>query len=80
MKVKYIYNEVPYYYMTHEQETTVRQILEAADFAPWGGARDTVTEIILEEIGAFMDGTRSVRDTARIIQNRVRLLVQERML
>ncbi len=80
LKVKYIYNEVPYYYMTHEQETTVRQILEAADFAPWGGARETVTEIILEEIGAFMDGTRSVRDTARIIQNRVRMLVQERML
>ena len=79
LKPKSTYNEVPYYYMTQEQEHTVRQILEVADFAPWGGTRDTVTEIILEEIGAFMDGTRSVQDTARIIQNRVRTVVQERL-
>ena len=79
MKIKYVYNEVPYYYMTQEQEDTVRQILEVVDFTPWGGTRDTVTEIILEEIGAFMDGTRSARDTARIIQNRVRTVVQERL-
>ena len=79
MKTKYLYNEDHYYYLTQEQESTVRQILEAADFTLWGGVRDTVAEIILEEIGAFMDGTKSVQDTARIIQNRVRTVVQENL-
>ena len=80
LKPKSGYNGVSYYYLTQEQEETVRRILEAADFTPWGGVRDAVTEIILEEIGDFMDGKRSVRDTARIIQNRVRTFVQERLL
>ncbi len=78
-KTEYLCNETPYYYITQEQEDKARQVLEAADFTPWGGTRDTVTEIILKEIGAFMDGTKSVQDTAQIIQNRVRTVVRERL-
>ena len=77
LKPKTVYNKVPFYYMTQEQADMVREIVEAVDFTPAGGLRDTVTDIILDEIGGYMEGTRGVEDTARIIQNRVRTVVQE---
>lgn len=72
------WNNVSLYYVTQEQADTLWQILDAADFTPSGGVKDKVTDIILDEIGAYLDGTRSAQDTAKIIQNRVRTMVQER--
>ncbi len=73
-------NEVVlYYYMSQEQADALLEIFEALDFTPGGGPGDKVLDIIVEESAAYLDGTRTVQETAEIIQNRVKNLVQERL-
>ncbi len=69
--------EVLYYYMSQEQADALLEIIEVLDFTPRGGAQDRVLDIIDEESAGYLDGSRSVKETAEIIQNRVRNLVQE---
>lgn len=66
-----------YYHSTEEQIHTLLQIIEHADFTPMG--YDTaITDILLEELGDYPNGGRTLEEITPIIQNRVMLLLQER--
>ncbi len=71
--------EVLYYYMSQEQADALLEMIEMLDFTPQGGAENRVLDILEEESTGYLDGSRSVKETAEIIQNRVRNLVQEEL-
>ena len=71
--------EVLYYYMSQEQADALLEMIEMLDFTPQGGAENRVLDILEEESAGYLDGSRSVKETAEIIQNRVRNLVQEEL-
>lgn len=72
--------EILYDYMSQEQADALMEIFEALDFTPRGGTQDKVLDILVEESAAYLDGTRTAQGTAEIIQNRVKNLMQERLL
>lgn len=71
---------IPYYYLTQEQIDAVLEIVENIDFTPKReGVRYDVISILMEELGPYIEGKRSLEESARILQNRVQNLVQENM-
>ncbi len=81
-KVRFMFEEevYPCYYMTQEQVDMVTGVIEQADFTPViKGRQYQIISILLEELGAYIDGQKSLEEAADILQNRVQNLVQENM-
>lgn len=65
-----------YYYSTQEQISDLLQVIEHADFTPMG-YNAAISEILLEELGNYLNGSRTLEEITPIIQNRIMLLIQE---
>lgn len=69
------------YYLTREQVDAVLKVIEETDFTPrHGGLQYNIIGILLEELGPYIEDRRSLEESTRILQNRVRNLVQENLL
>ena len=64
------------YAMTEDEASAIRDVVYSASVQYDGDS--TVFMIVGEEIDALFNGTRSARDVARIIQNRVQTYLNER--
>lgn len=69
---------IDYYCLTQEQAETLRYAAEHAVFTLDGGLKKEVLEIITEEMKAYLNREKTLKETTAVIQNRVQLLVQER--
>jgi len=71
---------VPYYYITEDQADIVMEVIKNADFTPrYGGLQYQIISILLEELGPYIDGQKTLEECTRILQNRVQNLVQENL-
>lgn len=71
--------ETKFYALGQEEAETLRSVLEQIDFRPRGTLEQSVLSIVEEEAAAFIKGGKTVDETTEVIQNRVRLLLQENM-
>lgn len=71
--------EFPFYYLTQEQADEILELIEAIDFTPEGGVETQILGILLEELGPYLEGQKSLEEAAHILQNRVQNLVRENM-
>jgi len=62
--------------MTEEEARGFRAIIETASLI--GHFDETVMEMLEEETLPFFNGGRSATDTARILQNRIQIFLNER--
>lgn len=69
------YIEVPY--MTESEAEVLLEVLKSIDFTPATIEENKVISVVLEEAESYFNGTKSAEETAGIIQNRVKLLLQE---
>lgn len=79
------YNGIPYEIYDYPEERvrkelmeTLEHSMEVADFRPWTYEND-VMEIILEEAESYFKGEKTVEEAAAIIQNRVSILLSDRL-
>ena len=63
--------------MDREELDAVFAIIEAADYTPVREKEEQVIDIILEEMAPCLTGAKSYQEAASIVQNRVKLLLQE---
>lgn len=63
--------------MTQEEAEEIMDFVESVDFAPEGGRRDAVIDIVLEELTPYLKGQRTLEEATHILQNRVQNLMQE---
>lgn len=70
---------IDYYYLTPEQAELLQDIAEHTAFSLNGGVRAEVINIIMEEMDGYFKGEKTLEETTTVIQNRVQILVQERM-
>ena len=68
-----------FYALGQEEAETLRNALEQIDFRPRGTLEQSVLSIVEEEAAAFIKGEKTVDETTEVIQNRVRLLLQENL-
>ena len=74
--VSYYGHELEIYAMTEEEAMNFREIIENIAFA-WRDDR-VIMDIISEDTAAFFNGTKTAADTARIIQSRIQIYLDER--
>lgn len=65
------------YYATQEEVDGLLEMIASADFSPEDRLETTVMDIISEELGSYLDGSRPLEEVTRVIQNRVSTAVQE---
>lgn len=70
---------VDYYSIPREELDNLMNLIEEIDFAPRGGSVNEVLVIIEEEMEGYLKGDKTLKEATEIIQNRVQILVQERM-
>ena len=63
--------------LKRESAHALYEFLEEIDFTPRSGLENTIVSIVTEESEAFFSGSKTAEETAKIIQNRVQLLIQE---
>ncbi len=68
-----------YEYATKEEVDGLIELISQADFSPEDGLETAVMDIIAEEAGSYLDGSKSLEEVTKIIQGRVSTLVQENM-
>lgn len=71
--------ETKFYALGQEEAETLRSALEQIDFRPRGTLEQSVLSIVEEEADLFIKGQKTVEETTGIIQNRVRILLQENL-
>lgn len=71
--------ETAFYALEQEEADTLRMALEQIDFRPRGRLAQSVLSILEEEAALFFRGEKTVDETTAVIQNRVRLLLQENL-
>ena len=71
--------ETKFYALGQEEAETLRSVLEQIDVRPRGTLEQSVLSIVEEEAAAFIKGGKTVDETTEVIQNRVRLLLQENL-
>lgn len=69
---------VEYECATQEEVDGLLDMIAHADFRPMSSLESTVSAIISEEMGSYFRGDKPIEEVAKIIQNRVTTLVQER--
>lgn len=70
--------EIEVYALSQSAADALRQVLEGIDFRPRSGLEQAVIAIVEEEAGAFLNGVKTAPEVADIIQNRVRILINEK--
>lgn len=70
---------VEYYFLTPEQAELLRYTVEHTSFSLNGGIKTEILGIITEEMNHYFNREKTLEETTAIIQNRIQLLVQERM-
>ncbi len=68
-----------YYCVTQEEVDGLLELISQADFSPEDGLETAVMDIIGEEMGSYLDGSKPIEEVTKIIQSRVNTLVQENM-
>lgn len=63
--------------MTREEMDAILSVIESADYTPARDREERVIDIIVEEMSPCLTGAKPYREAAAIVQNRVRILVQE---
>ena len=61
--------------LTQEGADTIRAMIESIEHVEWHD--EMIMGIIIEELQPFLAGSRSVEDTARVMQSRVQLYLHE---
>lgn len=62
--------------ITEEDLERTYAVIDGVDFAPREGIREDIVNIIVEEMSPCLSGVKSY-ETAAVVQNRVRNMVQE---
>ena len=71
--------ETKFYALGQEEAESLRSALEQIDFRPRGTLEQSVLSIVEEEADLFIKGQKTVEETTGVIQNRVRILLQENL-
>lgn len=66
------------YAIEKEQADAVMAAVETADFSPLTEEEEAVIRIVAEEAESYFNGDKSPEEAAKVIQNRVQLLLNER--
>ncbi len=70
---------ISYGAMTEEEEEKIRGIVESVDRISWENSREKdIISIIGEEAGAYFAGEKTIEETEDMIENRVKLYVNEK--
>lgn len=64
--------------MKKEHADLVMQAIESIDFTPRSKVENDIVDVVWEEAQYVFDGSRTAREAADLIQNRVELILQER--
>lgn len=63
--------------LTSQDTDALRRMAENAVYDSWGGGNSPLWDIVADEAGMYFSGDSSLEDTARKIQNRVQLYLDE---
>lgn len=67
----------PYYVIPKEQADAILEIMEVADYRPRSEEEEMIITIVADEAESYYHGDKSLEEVARLIQNRVQLLLDE---
>ncbi len=73
----YVYGEWQEIETTQEQVDGVLEMMEHMHYSVEGGARSGIIDIILEEMGSYLSGDKTLDEVLPLIQNRAQILVNE---
>lgn len=68
----------PYYYTPQDQADAILHAIETADFTPMSEEEEIIVSIVAEETGSYYSKDKSLEDVAKLIQNRVQLILDEK--
>ena len=73
----YMYGKWQEIETTQEQVDGVLEMMEHMHYSVEGGARSGIIDIILEEMGSYLSGDKTLDEVLPLIQNRAQILVNE---
>ena len=77
MAGSFVPSDLVYYYATQNEVDSLLEMISQADFSLTSALETNVLDVIAEEAGYYFDGSKSLDEVTRIIQNRVSIMVQE---
>ncbi len=77
MEGSFVPSELVYYYATQDEVDSLLEMISQADFSLTSALETNVMDVIAEEAVYYFDGSKSLEEVTRIIQNRVNTIVQE---